>query len=96
MRLIDPATNAPSDERTVDIWRMVPGVADVKLTGADGARIPGLADRIRRGGYQLDGRFLTLQEQALGALLSHAEIQTAATAAAARRSDLVPAGAVHE
>ena len=27
------------------------------------------------GGYQLDGRFLTLQEQALGALLNHAQIQ---------------------
>ena len=36
MRLIDPATNAPSDETNVDVWRMVPGVTDVKLTGPDG------------------------------------------------------------
>jgi cytochrome c peroxidase len=76
MRLIDPVTNQPSAETSVDVWRMVPGVADVKLTGADGlnpwARGPNVT-----GGYQLDGRFLTLQEQALGALLNHADIQNA-------------------
>jgi cytochrome c peroxidase len=76
IRLIDPATNAPSDERTVDIWRMVPGVADVKLTGDDGVN-PWTRGPHRSGGYQLDGRFLTLQEQALGALVSHAEIKQA-------------------
>lgn len=74
IRLVDPATNEVSDETTVDVWRMVPGVADVKLTGPDGLnpwpRGPNVS-----GGYQLDGRFLTLQEQALGALLNHAEIQ---------------------
>ena len=36
IRLIDPATNLPSAETTVDIWRMVPTVNDVKLTGPDG------------------------------------------------------------
>ena len=30
MKLIDPATNLPSDETTVDVWRMVPGVTDLK------------------------------------------------------------------
>ncbi|HEU4522719.1 MAG TPA: hypothetical protein VFT12_11995, partial [Thermoanaerobaculia bacterium] len=35
MRLIDPATNQPSDETEVDVWRMVPTVLDVKLTGSD-------------------------------------------------------------
>jgi cytochrome c peroxidase len=74
MRLIDPATNAPSDETTVDVWRMVPGVTDVRLTGPDGLN-PWPRGPNPSGGYQLDGRFLTLQEQALGALLSHAQIQ---------------------
>ncbi|HYJ42292.1 MAG TPA: hypothetical protein VEW08_15975 [Steroidobacteraceae bacterium] len=73
-RLIDPVTNLPSAESTVDIWRMVPTVNDVKLTGPDGknpwARAPNAS-----GGYQLDGRFADLQEQALGALLDHAQVQ---------------------
>jgi cytochrome c peroxidase len=74
MRLIDPATNAVSDETTVDVWRMVPGVTDVKLTGPDGLN-PWPRGPNVTGGYQLDGRFLTLQDQALGALLNHAQIQ---------------------
>ena len=73
IRLIDPATDAPSNEATVDVWRMVPGVADVKLTGADGVN-PWPRGPNAMGGYQLDGRFLTLQEQGLGALLAHAQI----------------------
>src|SRR5262249_14191235 len=75
-KLIDPATNQPSAETTVDVWRMVPGVTDVKLTGADGIN-PWPRGPNPTGGYQLDGRFLTLQDQALGALLNHAEIQNA-------------------
>ena len=75
IRLIDPATNAPSDERTVDVWRSVPGVANVKLTGADGVN-PWPRGPNPTGGFQLDGRFLTLQEQALGALVGHAQIQS--------------------
>ena len=74
IRLIDPATNLPSAETTVDIWRMVPTVNDVKLTGPDGMN-PWPRDPNRSGGYQLDGRFADLQEQALGALLSHAQVQ---------------------
>ena len=35
IRLIDPATNAPSAETFVDVWRSVPTVNDVALTGAD-------------------------------------------------------------
>lgn len=73
MRLIDPVTNQPSDETSVDIWRMVPGVADVKLTGADGLN-PWPRGPNQTGGFQQDARFITLQEQALGALLGHAEI----------------------
>jgi cytochrome c peroxidase len=76
IRLIDPATNMPSSETSVDVWRMVPTVNNVKLTGPDGLdpwpRGPNPA-----GGYQLDGRFATLQEQALAALTVHAEIQVA-------------------
>ncbi len=75
IRLIDPATNQPSNETFVDVWRMVPTVNDVKLTGPDAGnpwpRVPNPA-----GGYQLDGRFGTLQEQALGAFISHAEVAT--------------------
>lgn len=73
MRLIDPVTNQPSDETLVDIWRMVPGVADVKLTGSDGLN-PWPRGPNQTGGFQQDARFVTLQEQALGALLGHAEI----------------------
>ena len=35
LRLIDPATNAPSAETFVDVWRSVPTVNDVALTGPD-------------------------------------------------------------
>jgi cytochrome c peroxidase len=76
IRLIDPATNAPSAERFVDVWRSVPTVNDVALTGPDVTnswfRGPNAF-----GGYQLDGRAATLQEQALGALVNHAKIQVA-------------------
>lgn len=74
IKLIDPATNAPSSETTVDVWRMVPTVNNVKLTGPDGVN-PWTRGPNPSGGYQLDGRFTTLQDQALGALLAHAEIQ---------------------
>ena len=74
MRLVDPLTNQPTTETTADVWRMVPSVADVKLTGADGVN-PWPRGPNPTGGYQLDGRFLTLQDQALQALLSHAQIQ---------------------
>jgi len=74
LRLIDPATNLPSAETSVDIWRAVPTVNDVKLTGADGLNLWPRGPN-SGGGYQLDGRFADLQEQALGALLSHAQVQ---------------------
>ncbi len=74
IKLIDPATNAPSTETLVDVWRMVPSVNNVKLTGPDGLN-PWPRDPNRSGGYQLDARFTTLQDQALGAFLAHAEIQ---------------------
>jgi len=76
IKLIDPATGAPSDETFVDVWRMVPTVNDVALTGPGDAN-PWFRGPNDTGGYQLDGRIATLQDQALGAFLNHAEVQTA-------------------
>jgi cytochrome c peroxidase len=76
IRLIDPATNQPSTEPFADIWRAVPSVNDVKLTGPDGAD-PWPRGPNESGGYQLDARVTTLQEQALGALVNHAQAQNA-------------------
>ena len=67
IHLIDPATNAVSTETTVDIWRAVPSVFNVRISGADGG-IPWARGPNITGGYQLDGRKANLQEQALGAL----------------------------
>jgi cytochrome c peroxidase len=76
IKVIDPATNAPSADTFVDVWRSVPTVNDVALTGPDG-RNPWPRGPNPSGGYQLDGRVATLQEQALGALTNHAQIQNA-------------------
>ena len=74
MRLVDPGTGQVSDETSVDVWRSVPTINDVALTGPDPG--PGwMRGPNEFGGYQLDARFGTLQEQALGALLTHAEVQ---------------------
>jgi cytochrome c peroxidase len=75
MKLIDPATNLPSTETFVDVWRSVPTVNDVAITGPD------ITNAWFRGpnafgGYQLDGRAATLEEQALGALINHAQVQS--------------------
>jgi cytochrome c peroxidase len=75
IKLVDPVTNAPSSETSVDVWRAVPTVNDVKLTGPDGVN-PWHRGPNATGGYQLDARVTTLQEQALGALTNHAQIQT--------------------
>ena len=75
IRLIDPATNAVSDEAFVDVWRMVPSVNNVALTGPDNGSSIWPRDPNPAGGYQLDARLGTLQEQALGALVNHAQIQ---------------------
>ena len=70
----NPATAPLTTEITVDIWRSVPSILDVNLTGPDG-QLPEwqTLSPNRRGGYQLDARRETLQEQALGALIDHAE-----------------------
>jgi cytochrome c peroxidase len=70
--VIDPATNAPSSDTFIDLWRSVPSVNNVALTGPDAVnawpRGPNPS-----GGYQLDARVTTLQEQAHGALTNHAQ-----------------------
>jgi cytochrome c peroxidase len=76
VKLIDPATNAPSAETFVDVWRAVPTVNDVALTGPDGVN-PAPRGPNNGGGYQLDARVATLQDQALGALVNHAQVQHA-------------------
>jgi len=73
IHLIDPATNAVSDEATVDIWRAVPSVMNVKLTGPDDLN-PWFRGPNVSGGFQLDGRIGSLQEQAAAALRNHAGI----------------------
>ena len=78
VKLIDPATDQPSAETFVDVWRSVPSVNNVALTGPDGQIFvprgpnPG-------GGYQLDARIGTLQDQALGAFINHAQVGTTPT-----------------
>ena len=74
--LVDPATNQASlTERLADVWRSVPTVNDVRLTGPDPDETsPWFRGPNANGGYQLDGRLATLQEQAAGAFLNHAEI----------------------
>jgi cytochrome c peroxidase len=74
IRLVDPSTNLASNDTAVDVWRMVPSVNDVALTGPDGAN-PWFRGPNATGGYQLDARVTTLQDQALGALVNHAQIQ---------------------
>ena len=78
VKLIDPGTNQPSAETFVDVWRAVPSVNNVALTGPDGqvfvARGPNPG-----GGYQLDARIGTLQDQALAAFTNHAQVQRTPT-----------------
>jgi mono/diheme cytochrome c family protein len=87
VKLVDPITGAVTDDTTVDLWRAVMPVLNVAITGPDGVapiwppgapRVPIMGqDPIgpnRQGGYQHDGRFGTLQEQARGALIAHAQV----------------------
>jgi cytochrome c peroxidase len=87
VKLIDPQTGQPSDETSVDLWRAVMPVLNTAISGPDGTlptwppppvRVPIMGqDPIGpnpQGGYQHDGRFGTLQEQARGALFAHAGV----------------------
>jgi cytochrome c peroxidase len=87
VKLIDTVTGQPTDETSVDLWRAVMPVLNVAITGPDsvlpiwppGAPRPPIMGQDpngpnRQGGYQHDGRFGTLQEQARGALIAHAQV----------------------
>jgi mono/diheme cytochrome c family protein len=74
VRLIDPATGMPSAETFVDVWRAVPSVRNVKLTGPDPHPPSWPRGPNPNGGYQLDARIANLQDQALAAFTNHAEV----------------------
>ena len=87
VKLIDPVTGQPSAETSVDLWRAVMPVLNVAITGPDnvlpiwppGAPRPPIMGQDpngpnRQGGYQHDARFGSLQEQARGALIAHAQV----------------------
>jgi cytochrome c peroxidase len=88
VKLVDPVTGQPTSETSVDLWRAVMPVLNVAITGPDTvAPIWPPAPRValggldpngpnRRGGYQHDGRFGSLQEQARGALFGHAQVSS--------------------
>jgi cytochrome c peroxidase len=69
-----PASARPTSATVADVWRAVPPILDVKITGADGLAPVYSRGPNKSGGYQLDGRIDTLQNQALSALQNHAAI----------------------
>lgn len=69
-----PASSLPTSETVADVWRAVPSILDVSITGPDGVEPASLRGPNQRGGYQLDGRIDTLQNQALSALRGHASV----------------------
>src|SRR5262249_20352172 len=73
IRVIDPATNAPSADTFVDVWRTRASGTSGALTGrCDGGPRP--RGPSESGGCQLDARVATLQERALGAVSNHARL----------------------
>jgi len=66
----------PTSETVADVWRSTPSILDVNITGPDGAAPASPRGPNPSGGYQLDGRIDTLQNQALAALRAHASITT--------------------
>lgn len=82
----DPVRCQPTGEDFVDVWRAVMPVLNVAITGPDGVapvwppapRTPILGIDPNgpnlQGGYQHDARFGSLQEQARGALVAHAQV----------------------
>jgi len=72
LRLIDPRTGLPSSETEADVWRAVPSILNVAVSGADGVEPVWRVGPNPNGGYQLDARIDGLQNQAATALLTHA------------------------
>jgi cytochrome c peroxidase len=69
-----PSSAVPTAETVVDVWRSVPSILNVGITGPDGLAPVSSRGPNRSGGYQLDGRIDTLQNQALSALRAHASV----------------------
>lgn len=69
-----PASARPTSETVADVWRSVPSILDTNITGPDGVEPGWPRGPNQRGGYQLDGRIDTLQNQALSALRNHAGV----------------------
>ena len=69
-----PASALPTSETVTDVWRSVPSIFDVNITGPDGVAPASPRGPNPSGGYQLDARIDTLQNQALAALRAHASI----------------------
>ena len=69
-----PASALPTGETVADVWRSVPSILNVKITGPDAVAPGWPRGPNQNGGYQLDGRIDTLQNQALSALRNHAGI----------------------
>ena len=67
-----PASAMPTNETIADVFRSVPSILDVNITGPDGATPSWVRGPNQSGGFQLDGRIDTLQNQALSALRNHA------------------------
>ncbi len=81
IKLVDPVTGAVTDETFTDVWRSVPSVVNVAVSGADPKALAWSRGPSQHGGYQLDGRVDTMQAQAAGAFLNHAQAGNAPTAA---------------
>jgi cytochrome c peroxidase len=94
IKVVDPAScmtdGVPADCQTAtvysvspatftDVWRAVPSLLNVSLTGAAPQSSPWPRGPNPQGGYQLDARVGTLQEQARGAFLGHGELATEPT-----------------
>ena len=69
-----PASARPTSETVADVWRSTPSIFDVNITGPDGVAPVWPRGPNQSGGYQLDGRIDTLQNQALSALRNHAGV----------------------
>jgi hypothetical protein len=86
VQLVDSNTGQVTDETSVDLFRAVMPVLNVAISGPDDVPpvwppaprppVGGLDPNgpNRQGGYQHDARFGTLQEQARGALIAHAQV----------------------
>lgn len=70
-------TYAVSAMTFADVWRSVPSVVNVSVSGRDAQTSAWPRGPNPQGGYQLDGRVDTLENQARAALIDHEEITNA-------------------